>query len=113
VNDVLRAARVAKDIRVYEAVAWSTAPDAGHALPIQLTEREKKALRDEKDLVFSEKGMWIVVLTVSLAAFLQGFVQSSFNSANLFSYLWIKDQIVMDNQFGVTNAIPYLTAALL
>jgi predicted secreted protein len=39
---------------------------------VQLTEEEKRALCRERDVPFSEKGMRIVILTVSIAAFLQG-----------------------------------------
>ena len=81
---ILRAARVAKDIRTYDDLVRSDHPDAGHGLPVQLTDEEKRALKREKDVVFPERGMLIVVLTVSLAAFLQGQVQSSINGASLF-----------------------------
>lgn len=81
---ILRAARVAKDIRTYDDLVRSEHPDAGHGLPVQLTDEEKRALKREKDVVFPERGMLIVVLTVSLAAFLQGQVQSSINGASLF-----------------------------
>ena len=81
---ILRAARVAKDIRTYDDLVRSDRPDAGYGLPVQLTDEEKQALKREKDVVFPERGMLIVVLTVSLAAFLQGQVQSSINGATLF-----------------------------
>ena len=69
---LLRAARVAKDIRVYDEVARSNDPYRFRNLPVELTPEEKRALRREKDVPFSEKGMRIVILTVSLAALLQG-----------------------------------------
>lgn len=71
-EDVLRGARVAKDIRTYDQVARDEDPNAGLDLPVQLTPEEKRAIRRERDVPFSEKGMRIVILTVSLAAFLQG-----------------------------------------
>jgi hypothetical protein len=69
---LLRGARVAKDIRMYDEVA--RCPDAafGADLQVILTAEERNALRREKDVTFSEKGMYIVILTVSLASFLQG-----------------------------------------
>ena len=78
---MLRAARVAKDIRVYDGVARGNA--SGADLPVQLTDEEKDALRAERDSIL-DKGMLIVILTVSLAAFLQGHVQSSINGGTLF-----------------------------
>lgn len=77
---ILRAARVAKDIRTYDGVARSSDPDAGYGLPVDLTPEEKQSLKAEKDSL-REKGMLIVILTVSLAAFLQGHVQSSLNGS--------------------------------
>lgn len=71
-EQLLRAARIAKDVRLYNMIAHSSDPNAGRDLPVQLTEEEKKALCREKDSPLSEKGMWRVILTVSLAAFLQG-----------------------------------------
>ena len=46
--------------------------DSRHHLPVTLTEDEKTALRRERDVTFSERGMWTVIATVSLAALLQG-----------------------------------------
>jgi len=77
VDKLLRAARVGKDIKTYDDVARSQSPEAGYSLPVKLTDGEKWALKRERDVPISEKGMYIVVLTVSLAAFLQGQVQSS------------------------------------
>ncbi|OTA89268.1 hypothetical protein M434DRAFT_79571 [Hypoxylon sp. CO27-5] len=98
-DDLLRAARVAQNVRSYDEVARSKAPKAGHTLPVQLTEKEKAALKAEKDVLFSERNMFIVILTVSLAAFLQGFVQSSINGASLYA-----------NEFGLPNAISGLNS---
>ena len=68
---LLRAARVAKDIRLYDEAARSPF-GTKHTLLVELTEEEKRALRGEKDVTFSERGMWIVIATVSIAALLQG-----------------------------------------
>ena len=77
-GQLLRAARVAKDIKTYDEVARSPHADAGLDLPVQLSVEEKRALKREKDVAISERGMYIVILTVSLAAFLQGHVQSRY-----------------------------------
>lgn len=69
---VLRAARVARDIRLYDEVSRVNSQHVYRHLPVQLTDEEKIALRREKDVPFSERGMRIVILTVSLAALLQG-----------------------------------------
>ncbi|KAJ4862128.1 sugar transporter domain-containing protein [Trichoderma breve] len=100
-ENLLRAARVAKDIRIYD----------------ELTRDEKRALVRERDVPFSEKGMWIVILTVSIAALLQGFVQSSFNGASLYKEEWglhehIKPSSSDNWKFGATNAVPFFVAAL-
>lgn len=69
---LLRAARVAKDIKLYDEVARNPNEGASKELPVQLTPEEKRALRRERDVPFSERGMWTIIITVSLAAFLQG-----------------------------------------
>jgi hypothetical protein len=71
-EDLLRAARVAKDIRLYDEVARKEGYHAESDLLVQLTTDEKRALRRERDIPFSEKGMRIVIITVSIAALLQG-----------------------------------------
>jgi hypothetical protein len=109
-EELLRAARVAKDIRTYDGVARSEGVGVGSDLPVQLTDIEKAALKSEKDVLFSEKGMFIVILTVSLAAFLQGFVQSSINGASLYSITFGDPNTW---QLGAANASPFLFAALL
>ncbi|ORY62682.1 and other transporter-domain-containing protein [Pseudomassariella vexata] len=99
---LLRAARVAKDIRTYDEVARADNLDADHGLPVQLNPEEKAALRAEKDVLFSEPGMFRVILAVSLAAFLQGFVQTQ------------SDPLNIDNwKFGAMNASPFLSASLI
>ncbi len=107
---VLRAARVAKDIRTYDDVAHDEDPNAGFHLDVTLTGVEKAALKAEKDTFFSQRGMAVVILTVSLAAFLQGFVQSSINGATL--YLSIPDDH-LGWKLGAANASPWFSAALL
>ncbi|PKK45095.1 hypothetical protein CI102_9433 [Trichoderma harzianum] len=116
-ENLLRAARVAKDIRVYDEVARKKGFHFESGLPVQLTMEEKRALTRERDVPFSEKGMRIVILTVSIAALLQGFVQSSFNGASLYKEEWglhehIKPSSSDNWKFGATNAVPFFVAAL-
>ncbi|KAI6294441.1 hypothetical protein MCOR03_005793 [Pyricularia oryzae] len=125
---LLRAARVAKDIRSYDDVARGLGGDGGAELllPVVLTEAEKRALRDERDATFSERGMRVVVLTVSLAAFLQGHVQSSVNAASTYAALlglrvpWVPaaagggETVELDRwRLGAANAAPFLAAGLM
>ena len=70
IDDVCRAAHVAKHIRFYEQIARGYNRD-GSSPPITLTREEKEALVREKDKIISERGMWFVFITISLAAFLQ------------------------------------------
>ncbi|RSL61874.1 hypothetical protein CEP53_004929 [Fusarium sp. AF-6] len=55
------------------------------ALRVVLTPEDKKALVAEREHLFSSRGMLGIILTVSLAAFLQGHVQSSINAATIFA----------------------------
>ncbi|KAL7932499.1 MFS general substrate transporter [Trichoderma chlorosporum] len=117
-EDLLRAARVAKNIRIYDEVARQKGYHFESGLPVQLTTEEKRALRRERAVPFSEKGMRIVILTVSIAALLQGFVQSSFNGASLYREEWGLQRHLepsgADNwKFGATNAVPFFVAALI
>ncbi|KAI1273948.1 sugar transporter-domain-containing protein [Xylaria sp. FL0933] len=126
VQQLLRAVQIAKDTRIYDAVARSDNPHAGKDLPVQLTANEKMELRKEKDSLPSEPTMYIVVLTVSLAAFLQGFVQSSINGASLYAQEFGLDVVksagetggsppkptLNDWKLGAVNASPFLFAAL-
>ncbi|TRX90864.1 hypothetical protein FHL15_008268 [Xylaria flabelliformis] len=124
VERLLRAVQVAKDIRIYDAVARSEDPNAYRNLPVQLTAEEKTALKNEKDSLPSQPTMLIVVLTVSLAAFLQGFVQSSINGASLYAKEFGLDPVRPEigsspskptsNEWklGAVNASPFLFAAL-
>ena len=86
--------------------------------PVPLNAAQCKALVKEVDHSFSEKGMWMVILTVSLSAFLQGFVQSSQNGANLFADLWISKAesgkaASTDSRYALANAAVYFSAAIL
>ncbi|KAI3321109.1 hypothetical protein HD806DRAFT_546901 [Xylariaceae sp. AK1471] len=125
---LLRAVQVAKDIRIYDAVARSDDPHASDGLPVQLAANEKAALKMEKDSLPSEAAMLIVVLTVSLAAFLQGFVQSSINGASLYADLFGLNTTALahsergsspptpslnDWKLGAVNASPFLSASLI
>ncbi|POR31138.1 Putative polyol transporter 2 [Tolypocladium paradoxum] len=139
-EDILRAARVAKDIRLYDEIARRPDFDVRNRLPVNLSDEEKRALRRERDVAFSEKGMVIVIATVSLAALLQGnsplsspllfrvamltvnssgFVQSSFNGASIYSTEWGLTSTSHagtmnddDWRLGVANASPWFIAAL-
>ncbi|KAL7782515.1 MFS general substrate transporter [Trichoderma ceciliae] len=122
-EDLLRAARVAKDIRLYDEIARQRGYHAELNLPVHLTADEKRALRRERDVPFSEKGMRIVIVTVSVAALLQGFVQSSFNGASLYREEWglqgqnshagLKADSSDNWKLGATNAAPFFVAALI
>ncbi|KAF4431003.1 myo-inositol transport ITR1 [Fusarium acutatum] len=80
---------------------------------IPLNDAEKRALISEIDHSFSENGMWMVIFTVSLSAFLQGFVQSSQNGANLFADQWLKESgHPVNSQFAYANAAVYFSAAV-
>ncbi|KXH67587.1 hypothetical protein CSAL01_03626 [Colletotrichum salicis] len=126
---LIRAARVAKDIKLYDEVARNPSDAAGKELPVQLTPEEKRALVRERDVPFSEKGMWTIIITVSLAAFLQGHVQASFNGSSLYdtefglnttakkddnSVTGSHAELGIDDwKLGAANASPFLFAAVL
>ncbi|KAG5744175.1 hypothetical protein H9Q69_013680 [Fusarium xylarioides] len=81
---------------------------------IPLNNAEKRALINEIDHSFSENGMWMVIFTVSLSAFLQGFVQSSQNGANLFADQWLEESgNPVNSQFAYANAAVYFSAAVI
>ncbi|OBT38722.1 hypothetical protein VE00_10762 [Pseudogymnoascus sp. WSF 3629] len=110
-----RAALVAQNALVYDEV--SRDHHSGTHLPVQLTDDEKRALRNERDHLFAQsKGLYMTVLTVSIAAILQGWVQSSINGATL---LWPYELGLgapsPHNKWmiGLTNAAPFLFAAIL
>jgi hypothetical protein len=122
-KDLVRAAFVARDAKTYDLVARGDPTYAGRELPINLQPDEKEALREEKDKLFSERGILVVTLAVSLAAFLQGHVQSSINGASPFEY----ELGIIENDscaggsatgseqwnLGWTNSMPFLSAALI
>ncbi|OTB10048.1 hypothetical protein K445DRAFT_27974 [Daldinia sp. EC12] len=130
-EELLRAARVAQNARSYDEVARSEDPRAGYHLPVQLSGEEKDALIAEKDSLFSQRKMFTVIFTVSLAAFLQGFVQSSINGASLYPAEFGLPNVTStkvnstasgeddsnpqldDWKLGATNASPFFFAALL
>ncbi|RYO81805.1 hypothetical protein DL762_006930 [Monosporascus cannonballus] len=117
----VRAALVAKDSRVYDLVARGEPGYENRNLPVTLQPDEMTALRDEKDRLFSERGILMVNVCVAIAAFLQGHVQSSINGASPFEYDlgFHNDQSCSDTTsrsywaLGATNAMPFLTTALL
>lgn len=114
IEEVCRAAHVAKHIRFYEHIARGynsvdTIP------PVILNKEEKEALVREKDKIISEHGMWYVFVTISLAAFIQGFVQGSFSGSNVYEGYWrrVSKTEKYDHEMGISNGIAYLAAALM
>ena len=69
-NNFVRAALVAKDLRVYDLVARGDSEYTNRSLHVTLTPNELEALRNEKDRLFSERGMFIIAVCVAIAAFL-------------------------------------------
>ncbi|KXJ89738.1 and other transporter-domain-containing protein [Microdochium bolleyi] len=118
-KELIRAARVAKDVRAYDEVARSADATIGQSLPVHLTPDEKLALMAERDSLFSQKSMLSVFLSVTLAAFLQGFVQSSINGASLYSTYFIHGTSDASETgraswiLGAVNAAPFLAAAFI
>lgn len=121
---LLRAARVAKHAKTYEDISRGYARHVNGL--VELSGEEKEALVKEHDSVFAEPGMFIVILTVSLAAFLQGQVQSSINGASLYhdnldilpttaTILTVHPGLPGpgDWALGGINATPFLAAACL
>lgn len=111
-----RAALVAQNVMIYDEVARGIR-DGAH-LPVQLDKSEKTALKNERDRLFAQSaGLYMTVLTVSLAAILQGWVQSSINGATLYlpkAYgLHPEDNAYDKWVIGATNATPFLFAAVL
>ncbi|KFY02863.1 hypothetical protein O988_01862 [Pseudogymnoascus sp. VKM F-3808] len=111
-----RAALVAQNALIYDDVSRDR--HSGTHLPVMLSDDEKRALKNERDHLFAQsKGLYMTVLTVSLAAILQGWVQSSINGATL---LWpnefgLKKRDNKHDQWiiGLTNAAPFIFAAIL
>ncbi|KEZ43218.1 hypothetical protein SAPIO_CDS4895 [Scedosporium apiospermum] len=109
-DELQAAATIWKNREYYENAARADIRDT----PITLNDAERKAIVREADHAFSERGMSIVVATVSLSAYLQGFAQSSQNGANLFAELWIDRRADTNSTyFGLANATVYLSAAIL
>jgi hypothetical protein len=110
-----RAALVAQNIMVYDQVARGER--SGSGLPVDLTDEERVALKNERDTLFSQTtGLYMTVLTVSIAGILQGHVQSSINGATILfpGAFGIGNRTVYDNWIvGITNAAPFLFAAIL
>ncbi|GAB1315576.1 hypothetical protein MFIFM68171_05786 [Madurella fahalii] len=113
IDEVCRAAHVAKHSRFYAQLARGRNPGPTQP-PVLLTDEEKAALRREEDKIISESGLWRVLIVVVLAAFLQGFVQSSFGGANVYEGYWRQGgENAQPHQVGIANGIPYLAAALI
>ncbi|KAI0856938.1 sugar transporter-domain-containing protein [Xylaria cubensis] len=118
-RDFKRAAFVARDIDIYYAVSHGDLRFSSGQLDVDLKEDEMVALREEKDKLFSARGIKMVNLAVSSAAILQGHVQSSINGASLYAAkLGIYNSGVVSTGghqllLGEVNAAPFLTAALL
>ncbi|KAH6867592.1 hypothetical protein B0T10DRAFT_524292 [Thelonectria olida] len=94
-QEVQDAAMVWKHRTHYETAARANNPTA----PVELNEMERRALVNEVDHTFSERGMWIVILT------------SSQNGSNFFAFLWIDPKEGVDSRFSLANAAVYFSAA--
>ncbi|KAL4729680.1 hypothetical protein ACLX1H_004102 [Fusarium chlamydosporum] len=120
-SQVERAAEVAKNGNYYYRLSKRLITN--HSPVILLTEEEKDSLVAERERLFSQRGMLSIICTVSLAAFLQGHVQSSINAMSLFVEtvgIGIEDHGETQGngssrtaqwQLGAMNAIPFLAAA--
>lgn len=112
----IRAAFVARDIDIYYEVSRGIRSYAPGELDVDLNEDERVALCNEKDKLFNERGITMVTLAVSLAAILQGHVQSSINGSSLYAAQLGIDNTGMNEPnwiLGGVNAAPFLTAAVL
>ncbi|KXX78962.1 hypothetical protein MMYC01_204724 [Madurella mycetomatis] len=108
--EIREAVTVVQNADDYESLARERRP--GH---VRLNDAEMAAIVKEADRSFSERGMRIVILSIGLSAFLQGFVQSSQNGMNNFESRWNieTDPGTAQNRFGVANAVVYWSAAVL
>ncbi|KAK7429139.1 hypothetical protein QQZ08_004354 [Neonectria magnoliae] len=118
ISELERAVEVARVADVYYDVAKGNTSDT--PLPVTLTESEKLSLVAEREKLFSQRGMLVIICTVSLAAFLQGHVQSSINAGTLFANNVGIDRkeseitngkSTADWKLGAMNASPFLAAA--
>jgi hypothetical protein len=126
---LLTAARVGKHPNTYEDISRGRWEGSMEGLE-KLDGVDKKALVAEHDSAWPERGMFIVILTVSLAAFLQGHVQTSINGATLYRDIIglnatnqsiYSPQVILrpsspeknDFYLGITNAAPFFAAAVL
>ncbi|KAK2598744.1 hypothetical protein N8I77_012133 [Diaporthe amygdali] len=123
-EDVLRAARVAKDIRTYDQVARNSATQTN--LLVALEENEKKGLVSEHDELRGQfRQIFPVILTVGCAAFLQGHVQASINCASLYLQCLENTEGTLDGcpapldgrlwqwKLGAANSSPFFAAAII
>lgn len=123
-KDVLRAARVAKDIRTYDRVARNLATQTD--LLVALDDVEKKGLMSEDNELRGQfRKIFPVILTVGCAAFLQGHVQASINCASLYAQLFEcspsgcqesdlrDDSALWQWKLGAANASPFFAAAII
>ncbi|CEI40084.1 unnamed protein product [Fusarium venenatum] len=118
---VERVAEVAKNGNYYYRLSKGLITNLSPV--VELTQDEKDNLVSERERLFSQRGMLSIICTVSLAAFLQGHVQSSINAMSLFVEtvgIDIENQgktqengadNIAQWQLGAMNAIPFLTAA--
>ncbi|KAK7709963.1 hypothetical protein SLS63_013105 [Diaporthe eres] len=120
-DDVLRAARVAKDIRTYDQVARNFATQTN--LLVALEDDEKEGLVSEHDELRGQfRQIFPVILTVGCAAFLQGHVQASINCASLYAR-WFEclspdcrnppEDWLWEWKLGAANASPFFAAAII
>ncbi|RFN46482.1 hypothetical protein FIE12Z_9270 [Fusarium flagelliforme] len=119
-SEVERAAEVSKNGNYYYRLSKGLIENPTPV--VNLEQYEKDSLVAERERLFSQRGMLSIICTVSLAAFLQGHVQSSINAMSLFVEtigIDIRDGDGHEGrtgdtaewQLGAMNAIPFLTAA--
>ncbi|CAG7559720.1 unnamed protein product [Fusarium equiseti] len=119
-SQVQRAAEVGKHANYYYRL--SSGQITNRTPVVNLEQHEKDSLVEEREKLFSQRGMLSIISTVSLAAFLQGHVQSSINAMSLFVEtigIDIRDGHGQEGkagdtaewQLGAMNAIPFLTVA--
>ncbi|KAF3766505.1 MFS general substrate transporter [Cryphonectria parasitica EP155] len=125
-EQVLRAARVAKNIRTYDEVAKNMATETN--LLVALNTDEKQGLVSEQQNLRGQfRQIFPVALTVGCAAFLQGHVQASINCSSLYAKLllsgdtpdlqhWLQFGELSPLQqwkLGAMNAMPFFAAAVI